>query len=264
MHMIKKIAAATILLTVLCFMMTATALAQPQTVSPGVRKGDTFTYNVKALWSSSDPNATMSENIRQMNMTDYFKVEITDVSGSEVTMNTVWRFLNGTEIDGYTKIDLSTGIYSGNSSFWAIFAGNLNTGDRIHPIGPDQVTVNSSQTNSYGGNQRETNKLVINGQFASTDNSNRTYTDYMTVQFDKQTGMLVELHDVQIYTNPAYTQTIIWIITDTNAFTASTSASAFPIELLAAAVSIVAVAIIVTVIALKKRAKTRKRRLLQR
>ncbi|MBT0159540.1 hypothetical protein G4O51_06110 [Candidatus Bathyarchaeota archaeon A05DMB-2] len=261
--MVKKIAAIALLFTLLYFMMAATTLAQPQTVSPGVRKGDTFTYNVKGLWSSSDPNATMAEDIRQMNMTEYFKVEVTDVSGSEVTLHTIWRFTNGTEISGDTTRNLDTGMaVSGTSVFWAIYGRNLNVGDRIHPMGIDQLTVNASQIKTYVNMQREINRFTVIGQFESNDSS-RTFSDNMIVQFDKETGMLVELYDVQIYTNPAYTQTIIWVLTDTNAFTASTSE--FPIEILAVAVSIVAVALVVALIAFKKRTKkTRKRRSYQR
>jgi hypothetical protein len=249
--MFKKIVAATLLLALLCPIMVETTLAQLPTVTPGVTKGNTFTYDVKGLWSSNDPNVTITDQIRQLNMTDYFQVEITDVSGSEVSMNTMWRFTNGTELNGNTKIDISTGIYSGNSSFWAIFPGNLNAGDRIHPIGPDQVTVNGSQTTSYGSNQRETNRIVITGEFASNDNSNRTYNDYMNVQFDKQTGMLVALNDQQVYTNPEYTATIIWKITDSNVWTVPE----FPVAIIA--LPLFMIVTLLALIAFKKRSTTR-------
>jgi hypothetical protein len=255
MQMTKKLAAATLLLALLCFTTVATALAQtePATVHPGVSQGDTFTYSVKGAWSSTDPNATMAENIREMNMTDYFRVEVTSVTDSSVSIHTVWRFTNGTQVEGNESVDVQTGMHQGN--FWGIFAGNLNVEDRIHPMGIDQLTVNASQTKTYSNVQREINMFISIGQFESTDNSSRTFSDYMTVQFDKQTGMLVNLQDQQIYTNPAYTQTIAWELTDTNAFTEST-AGGFPVTTIAVVAAVVTVAaVLVAVVALKSRGK---------
>jgi hypothetical protein len=255
----QKTALAISLLALLCFMMVATTFAQtlPTTLTPGVKVGDTFTYSVKGLWSSNDPNATMGDDIRQMNMTDYFKVEVTGVSGAEVTLHTIWRFTNGTEITGDTTRDLDTGMaVSGTSIFWAIYGGNLNVEDRIHPMGMDQLTVNSTQTKNCLDFQREINMFTIIGQFESSDNSSRTFSDNMVVQFDKQTGMLVSLNDQQYYTNPVYAQTIIWEITDSNAI--NESVQSFPVEIVALVVVIIVVALLVAVVALKRRSKTRK------
>ena len=41
--------------------------------------------------------------------TDYYKVTITDVNGTTVSMDTLWRFINGTEITVPQTIDLSNG-----------------------------------------------------------------------------------------------------------------------------------------------------------
>ncbi len=255
----KKTAIAILLLASLCFMMVATVYAQtqPSTLTPGVKTGDTFTYSVQALWNSDDPNATMGDDVRQMNMTDYFKVEVTGVSGAQVTVHTVWRFTNGTEVAGDTTRDLDTGLaVSGTSIFWGIYGGNLNVGDRINPMGFNQLTVNSTQTKNCLNFQREINMFTIIGQFEASDNSSRTFSDNMVVQFDKQTGMLVALHDQQYYTNPEYAQIIIWQITNSNAITESVQS--FPIEIVALVVVVVVVALLVAVVALRRRAKARK------
>jgi hypothetical protein len=259
----KKPALAILLLASLCVMMVATVYAQtqPATLTPGVKTGDTFTYSVQALWNSNDPNATLGDDVRQMNMTDYFKVEVTGISGAQVTMHTVWRFTNGTEVVGDTTRDLDTGLaVSGTSIFWAIYGGNLNVGDRISPMGFNQLTVNSTQTKTCLNHQREINTFTIIGQFE--DNSSRTLSDNMIVQFDKQTGMMVALHDLQYYTNPEYTETIIWQITDSNAITSSVQS--FPIEIVAIVVVVIVAALLVAVVALRRQAKQRKVRFQQR
>jgi hypothetical protein len=261
----KKTAIAILLLASLCFMMIATVYAQtqPSTLTPGVKTGDTFTYSVKALWNSDDPNAAMGDDVRQMNMTDYFKVEVTGISGAQVTLHTIWRFTNGTEVTGDTTRDLDTGLpVSGTSIFWGIYGGNLNVEDRIHPMGIDQLTVNNTQTKNCLNYQREINTFTIMGQFAASDNSSRTFSDDMVVQFDKQTGMMVALHDLQYYTNPEYTETIIWQITDSNTITSSVQS--FPIEIVAIVVVVIVVALLVAVVALRRQAKQRKVRFQQR
>jgi hypothetical protein len=248
--MVNRVAAVAFFFALLCF---SPAVALAQTAPVGVSKGNTFTYDIKGLWSSSNTSLTIGQNILQLNETEYFKVTITDVSSSDVSIHTLWRFINGTEIENDSKINVATGIY--NYYFWAIFPANLNVGDRIHPYGPDQITVNGTSTSDYVNNTRETNRFIVTGEFASTDNSSRTYNDYMTVHFDKQTGMLVELYDYKTYTNPAYSETTIWKITDTNAFTDP----GFPITILIIPI-IVAAALITLIALIAHKKRTRRRR----
>ena len=249
--MVNRLAAVALLFVLLCFSTAEFVLAQ--TVPVGVSKGNTFTYDIKGLWSSSNSTLSVGQNMLQLNETEYFKVTITDVNGSDIFMHTVWAFKNGTdfEIDG--KINVATGIY--NYYFWAVFPSNLDVGDRIHPYGPDQITVNGTSTSYYNNTGRETNRFLVTGEFASTDNSSRTYTDYMTVHFDKQTGMLVELYDYKTYTNPAYSETTIWKITETNAFTDP----GFPTTILIVVIIVAAALITLTaLLARKKRLRRRK------
>lgn len=249
--MVTRLAAVALLCVLLCFTTAESVLAQ--TVPVGVSKGNTFTYDIKGLWNSSNSSLSVGHNMLQLNETEYFKVTITDVNDSDVSMHTVWAFKNGTDFEIDSKINVATGIY--NYYFWAVFPSNLNVGDRIHPYGPDQIKVNGSSTSYYNNTGRETNRFLVTGEFASTDNSSRTYTDFMTVHFDKQTGMLVELYDSKTYTNPAYSETTIWKITDTNAFTDP----GFPITILIVAIIVAAALItLIALIALKKRPRRRK------
>ncbi len=250
--MSNRILAAALLLALICLSATGTILAQ--TAPVGVSKGDTFTYDVKGLWSSSNSSLSPGQNMLQLNETEYFKVAITDVSAPDVSIHTTWAFKNGTDIETDSNINVATGIY--NYYFWAIFPANLNVGDRIHPYGPDQITVNGTSTRQFGNISRETNRFLVTGQFQSTDNTSRTYNDYMTVHFDKQTGMLLEIYDFKTYTNPEYTETTIWEITDSNVFTNS----GFPMTILIVAVIVAAVLIISIALVVSRRKRPRHRR----
>jgi len=248
--MTKKMAIVVLLLALLFFVMGEATLAQ--TAQPGVRVGNTFRYEVKGFWSSSDTNAVISNSILDLNATEYVQVNITKVLDADVSMHIVWRFTNGTASETDSEIDVSTGIY--NYWFWAVFPTNLNVGDKIHPYGPDTIKVNASSTRDFGDNKRETNRYLVTGEFVSTDNTNRTYNDYMTVHFDKQTGMLVELYDYKTYTNPEYSETITWKIIDSNAW----DVPEFPI--VALVIPLLVVAALLALIVYKKRSAIRKRR----
>ena len=193
-----------------------------------------------------------NKGLLDLNATEYVQVNITKVLDADVSMHIVWRFTNGTASETDSEIDVSTGIY--NYWFWAVFPTNLNVGDKIHPYGPDTIKVNASSTRDFGDNKRETNRYLVTGEFVSTDNTNRTYNDYMTVHFDKQTGMLVELYDYKTYTNPEYSETITWKIIDSNAW----DVPEFPI--VALVIPLLVVAALLALIVYKKRSAIRKRR----
>ena len=248
--MTKKKAIVVLLLALLCFAMGEATLAQ--TAQPGVSVGNTFTYEVKGFWSSSDANAVISDSILDLNATEYVQVNITKVLDADVSMHVVWRFTNGTVSETDSEIDVGTGIYT--HWFWAVFPTNLNVGDKIHPYGPDIIKVNASSTRDYADNRRETNRYLVTGEFVSTENTNRTYNDYMTVHFDKQTGMLVELYDYKTYTNPEYSETITWKVIDSNAW----DVPEFPI--VALVIPLVIIAALLALVVYKKRSRIRKRR----
>ena len=257
MQVIRKTAIALFILSLLCLNLFGGALSQ--SITPGVSAGNTFTYSVKGLWSSNDSNATISESILQLNKTDYIRVTITNVSESDVNMHILWRFINGTESEIDDEINVATGIYT--RWFWAVFPANLNAGDRIHPHGPDRTTVNASYTREFLDETREINRYRVTGEFASTDNTNRTYSDIMTVHFDRQIGMLVELYDYKTYTNPAYFETIIWEIIDTNTFGSSEPPPNQEIPLVIIIVPVAIIIALIAFIAYRKRfAKPRKKR----
>ena len=193
-----------------------------QTGPAGVKEGDEFVYDIMGIWSTNDPNATIPEAFPQLNMTEWYKITVTGVSDAEVSINTTWRFTNGTELTGTGTVDVETGIYYPTEGFWAIYAANLKENDRLRPIGPDRSTINGTTTRDYGaGGIRETNRVSLVLQYYDADDPtySTTLTEYMNIHFDRRTGMLVELRDMSVYTNPQLTLTVVWEIKSSNVWT---------------------------------------------
>jgi hypothetical protein len=189
-----------------------------QVAVPGVKEGDEFTYDVMGFWSSNDPNATLPESFLQLNMTEWYKITVTGVSDAQVSIDTTWRFTNETELTGQGTVNVQTGICYPSDGFWAIYASNLRANDRLRPLGPDQSTINETTTRDYADGTRETNRISLVLQYYDADDPtySTTWTEYMNTHFDRNTGMLVELRDTNVYTNPQMTLIISWKIKDSN------------------------------------------------
>ena len=185
-------------------------------VVPGVRVGDEFTYSINGFFSSNDPNATAPEGFMELNMTEWFKVLVTDVSDQDVTVSTTWRFTNGTELNATSSINVDTGIPYPTNGFYPIYAANLKANDYIRPHGPDRSTINETSNRQYASSTRQTNRRTISIPAYDENDPSRTWIETPTIYFDKQTGMLVELRDVNVYTNPQMTLTVLWKLMDTN------------------------------------------------
>jgi len=228
--MTRKTHRAIIPIVVLCIIaFTAFLLTRPlpeqqpsETVVAGVAAGDVFTYSIKGFARIIDSNATIPENFFQLNMTEWYRVAITQVTDTEVFFNATWRFSNGTEIDKTGKVNIKTGI--GNSQdFWAIYASGLKAGDFVRPFGTDRLAINATENRTYKSGERETNKAYIETTFYDVDDptGTRTCDDFLTIYFDKQTGMLVELTDVNLYSSPEIMLTLEWEIIDSTVWDVS-------------------------------------------
>jgi hypothetical protein len=182
-----------------------------------------FIYDVKGLWESDDPNATILDRLLQLNMTEWYRVTVTGVSGAKVSINTTWRFNNGTKIEGACTVDVETGICYPTGGFYGVYAANLQANSRLRPSGIDQSTINETSTRDYAGGTRETNTVSLVLQYYDADDPtySTTWTEYINTHFDRQIGILVELRDINIYTNPQQTLTIVWKIKESNVWTVS-------------------------------------------
>ena len=227
--MIKKqsaifIAILVVVIVVLAFVIFS-GLQAEQGAVPGVNVGDEFIYDIRCFWSSDDVDVRMPENFAQLNMTEWYKIIVTEVSGPEVLIEVTWRFTNGTEIkDMMGSVNVETGIYSPTNGFWAIYGSNLRANDRIRPLGPDRATVNETITSNYGaGGTRETNRVsLIQVRYDANDPTySTTWTEYININFDRRTGMLVELLDMSVYNNPQQRLTILWNLKESNVWNIS-------------------------------------------
>jgi hypothetical protein len=211
------LAIAVIVIVIVAFVIYTSLGSQGETgVVPGVRVGDEFTYSINGFFSSNDPNATAPEGFMELNMTEWFKVLVTDVSDQDVTVSTTWRFTNGTELNATSSINVDTGIPYPTNGFYPIYAANLKANDYIRPHGPDRSTINETSNRQYASSTRQTNRRTISIPAYDENDPSRTWIETPTIYFDKQTGMLVELRDVNVYTNPQMTLTVLWKLMDTN------------------------------------------------
>ncbi|MCW4044330.1 MAG: hypothetical protein NWE94_02285 [Candidatus Bathyarchaeota archaeon] len=230
----KRACITTFLAALLC--LTAIGSVWAQTRIPGVYQGNTFTYDVSAVWSSTDPSAVVPAELLSINQTEYYRVTIAAVSGAEITTQTVWHFYNGTETTSIGTINVETGVTNGG--FWAIVAGNLGVNDRLHPSGPNYITVNATVMREYLGGSRETNHLILT---LEGSDSGGDYIEHVDYYFDKQTGMLVQLSDAKVYSNPTVTITRLWKIKESNVWVVPEFPSVLILPLLMAIIMMMAI-----------------------
>ncbi|HTY75423.1 MAG TPA: hypothetical protein VMD05_07650 [Candidatus Nanoarchaeia archaeon] len=145
-----------------------------------------------------NPGVTVSEYVKYGNFVgsgqsveafsdyDWLKLQITNVSGSEITLFSTGQFKNGTSIPGngtHAVWDISAGTQNGvPSTQGPIIAANLNQGDSIPP---NTYYINQTNTAEFLGVSRSVNVLYV---LVSTPDYN-TSTSYV---YDRASGMLLE------------------------------------------------------------------------
>lgn len=187
-------------------------------VEVGVNVGDTFTYKLQGNFRPIASDATATPGFSMYNNTDYYKVTITGINDTTVTMDTVWRFLNGTDANSEQTIDIANGLKSDEYGFWAIYAANLNKGDALRLKGYDATYVNNTDTFTFTGGVRDRCYWFINNQFTDiTDETRSTLRyNYLNIFFDRETGMLLSLTNNDYYNNPAREEVITWTLIDSS------------------------------------------------
>lgn len=214
----KKGLIAITLIVIIAVALGASLYVYLSTVHVGVKVGDTFTYSLRGDVQLTAANATMDPGFDQYNQTDYYKVTITAIDGTRITLSSDWKFLNGTTINYQQNIDIANGDKTDENGFWAIYASNLNRGELLRPKGFDGQIVNNTDTANYASGQRSRCYWHIENEFA--DYTDTTYStlmqDYRNIFFDKETGMLLSLTNYQLYNNPAKTQVIYWTLTESS------------------------------------------------
>jgi hypothetical protein len=221
----KKIYLAIVLLIVLIAASAAIVYysqsSSVKATAVGVHVGDTFTYSIQGQSILIGLDAVEPPGFSVYNQTDYYKVTVADVNGTTVTMATVWRFTNGTEVNGQQTLNLANGVETQQNGFWALYSAGLSKNDIIHPVAnplngiKDGLKVNSTDTKTYADSTRTRNIWSLQNEFVdTTDPTLSTYrSEYTTVYFDSQTGMLDTLSNVQQYNNPQMNIIVTWQLT---------------------------------------------------
>ncbi len=188
--------------------------------------------------------------VEAFNDYEWLKLEITEVSGKEVTLLSTSQYKNGTAIPGSGDIsvwNIETGMENGAPSVQGpIIAADLNQGDPIPP--PDTYTVNRTETRTYLGITRTVNVLDLT---LSTPD----YTVSLLYVYDRASGMLLESTTQTTPVDPqSDSTTVSYSAVETNLFESTTNPPGLPI-LLIVAVVVVVVAVVVLVLVLLTRRK---------
>jgi hypothetical protein len=216
----KKIYIAIFLVVVLCVSIGAiiyTTQTPKSDFKVGVKVGQTFTYQLSGDSILFDSDAVPPAYLPEYNQTSYYQVTITGVTGSVVSFNTIWQFINGTSIDNANYIDLKTGDYNPGGYFWAIFPSNLKVNNRLYPEENNTLlVVNSTGSQPFSSGARPTNYWSIEKAFTNINNptGSTQMLNIIEVYFDKQTGMPDYIDSAYDYNNPNYNIIITWQLTN--------------------------------------------------
>ena len=229
----KKLAKASVLIFLLAITLVGTALAQ--TVTVGVAPGNTFNYTYKINWGSTDPSATVPSEYVRLNQTQYIRLNIVSVDGTQINVDFTRHFTDGTEDTQNGNININTQVLEIPYSVMIIRAG-ANSGEKIYPVG-GHATLNETAARSYSIGQVETIRYV--SPETTGPNSERT-----EIFYDKANGVGLEYNFVSSETSGSYVTTT----TETLMITSWTIPE-FPSVLLLL-VSVIAISILI--VAVKK------------
>jgi hypothetical protein len=158
-----------------------TALALPVfaiSYSPGVTAGQFVKYG---NFSGS------GEGFEGFNDYGFLQLQVTSVSGKDVTLLSTGQYKNGTALpgNGTTMVwNIEAGTEDGSPATQGpIIAANLNQGDAIPPLGT--YSINQTESRTYLGSSRTVNILSV--QIKTSD-----YNSTLTYVYDKLSGMILE------------------------------------------------------------------------
>ena len=249
-----------ILLTFIILFNIGYSLAQYQI--PGIEENDYFIYKISAYWSSENSTKTVPGDLLEYNNTLNYEVDITSISGPNVTSTETWRFQDSTENQVIVVQNVDTGQLYVMKGLSKMIGANLGSGDAVYPSGNETWSVNQTETKDYGGTKREINVIAFIDEAAESNGSisASSRTDYL---FDKETGMLVEQRDD--FQSSEENVSIVMTLTETNRWSITQNSGyqiEFSLPLQIAVVIIVAVLISVVGIYVyhKSKIKSKKRR----
>jgi hypothetical protein len=221
----KKVVFAIALLVLIVVVAVAVALyPKPRqsvlTTKVGVKVGDYFTYSLSG-WASGPVPSTISTDFSIYNDTSYYKVTVTAINGTKVTLDTDWVLNNGTSIDNPQTIDLASGILSDQNGFYALYPAGMNANQTIYPHVYQDVWVNGTDHIPYTSGTRASNYYSVTFPIYYTQDPTHSTMGYTSdqINFDRDTGMLTDLYSATDYNNPEIETKVVWELTGTNAWT---------------------------------------------
>jgi hypothetical protein len=197
----------------------------------------------------------VGQGVESFNDYDWLKLQVTDVSGKDVTLLSTSQFKNGTAIAGNdtTSVwNIETGTQDGvPSTQGPIIASNLNQGDPIPPS--NTYVVNSTESRTYLGVSRTVN--ILDASLSTSD-----YNATLTYVYDKASGMLLE-STTQTVTQAdpqPVTTTISYSVIETNIFGSTSNPSPSIPELPITAIGVIIVVVLMSAVAALILTKRRK------
>ena len=197
---------------------TSASTPNPSISNSPLAVGDTFTYKLKGSTVVGSSDVVTPNEFMQYNNTNYYQVTVTGINGTQVYLDTLWQFNNGTQTNSAQIIDRSTGRFADPNGFSYLYLSNLNVSDLLYPEGTNKLIVNSTSTQTYVNFSRATNCWSEADQFidSSDPTGNTMRNDFITVYFDKQTGILDNLTRLEFFTNPQIELITTWQLTSSN------------------------------------------------
>jgi hypothetical protein len=180
--------------------------SETKTWAPGVAVGDYFTYDMYGVYANQS-NLAIPEF--EYNNTAWTRINITKIESLVVYQIYTLHFVNGSETSFSFHCDVNPANKSSlmfNQKGVPLCAANLTVGDTVPT---DETTIDETLNRPYASGFRETNHAFWNSS-----------TDWGDIYFDRQTGMLVELHRTHRFAGNSSEEIVdktdVIIITDTN------------------------------------------------
>lgn len=197
----KNLLLVLILLGILVCGSLSVALGEMMSSPIGVAKGNVFRYSYTCYFNSNDPNAVPPASFSWINQTNYFMINVTGVSDSSVSFNTMMLGFNGSSSLGVCAMNVGTGMssisgYAGptDASNFYFMARDVGMMGRMFPSSLVSPTINGTLMMNYDGGSRLTNHLMTN----TNQNGATVDSDYY---FDQATGMMVQWRQEAIQTS---------------------------------------------------------------
>jgi len=128
----------------------------------GVSEGSWFEYLSNWAWTSNDPNAEPPSYWVEVNNTEWLRISVQSISGTNITSQGLTHFKNGSEWTDTYVVDVDTGQGNGTGTF---IAANVSIGDLIYTSPPpglfEGATLNETMLAIYLGETVEVNHLNL-------------------------------------------------------------------------------------------------------